>query len=89
MTEQHNPTEQALLKALEPMRPQPARVNNRNLVSVRIRGLAFKCRALSQRHIVLLALKWQAEHGLDPTLLATVSAVGGGCVGILTAWWFL
>ena len=65
-------------------------VNNRKLIAVYIRGLAFRCGAGSRREQVLRALLKQDEDSQTSLLLLfAATAVLFWGVGILSAWWIL
>lgn len=66
------------------------KVNNRQIVAVYIRGLAFKCASGSRREQVLNALlKLDGAHTVSITLVVTAAVVVGWGVGVLTAWWII
>lgn len=65
-------------------------INNRQIVSVRIRGLAFKCLSGSRRELVLLTLKETDEKGEGNwLLLAAIFGSSGFAIGGLAAWLYL
>jgi hypothetical protein len=66
----------------------PGRASRRNITSVYIRGLAFKCTLGGRREQVLLKLKKADEKDTDwLALLAVACFVGGFGAGVLAAWY--
>jgi hypothetical protein len=62
--------------------------SKRNITSVYIRGLAFKCTLGGRREQVLLKLKKADEKDTDwLALLAVACFVGGFGAGVLAAWY--
>ena len=69
---------------------QESRSKMRPLMTVRIRGIAFKAAIGTKRAQLLGELQHLAEKNGPPLLLTASVAMlfGWGC-GILSAWWFL
>lgn len=69
---------------------QESRSKMRPLMTVRIRGIAFKAAIGSARAQLLGELQHLADDGKPPLLLtASVAMLFGWGFGILSAWWFL
>ena len=65
-------------------------VKKRHIMTVRIRGIAFKAAIGSARAQLLGELQHLADDGKPPLLLtASVAMLFGWGFGILSAWWFL
>lgn len=62
-------------------------VNNRQIISVRIRGLAFRCATGSRREMILRDLANLDEHGNDGWLMGGVSFLVGITFGAGGMWW--
>ena len=69
--------------------PRPTRVNNRAIVSVYIRGVAFRCGSGSRREQILLSLKDMDSQDSFGFVMLAVVAVVAWSAGFATAWWIL
>lgn len=69
---------------------QESRSKMRPLMTVRIRGIAFKAAIGTKRAQLLGELQHLAEKNGPPLLLVvTACALAGWGLGILTGWWWL
>ena len=64
-------------------------VNNRKLIAVYIRGLAFRCGAGSRREQILRSLKELDDEDSFGYVFLAVIAVVAWSAGFGTAWWIL
>lgn len=64
-------------------------VNNRQIVAVYIRGLAFKCASGSRREQVLRGLKQQDEAVFDWVVVAGAGLAIGFLIGGFVGWYLI
>ena len=65
------------------------RVNNRAIVSVYIRGVAFRCGSGSRREQILRSLKDMDSQDSFGFVFLAVVAVVAWSAGFATAWWLI
>ena len=66
--------------------PRPKRMNGRTLVTVKIRGVAFRASTSSRKEAVLRQMKNRDERSLDGAIMILGALVIGCLLGAATVW---